>query len=110
MILALSILAAYIIGTVAFYAADGWFKFTIHMYGDDAFAFILGWPLTLWYILAIGLRVKVEEARDNYDKKAAETLRIRVQAEKELAATMRSLEQELDEEEEFQPKKRKRAR
>ncbi len=111
----LTIVGIYLLGLLAFYAADGWYRFTSGMYGDDAVGFILAWPLTMWFLIATGLRAKVEEARRIHDAKVEEQRKIRVAAEKELAATMKALEkesqwEEILEEEEVQPKKRKRAR
>ncbi len=110
----LTIVGIYLLGLLVFYAADGWYHFTSGMYGDDAVGFILAWPLTMWFLIATGLRAKVEEARRIHDGKVEEQRKIRVAAEKEIAATMRSLEQEFQGEEleveEVQPKKRKRAR
>lgn len=97
--------AIYVIGAVSIFALDGWFDWTNNMYDDDRIAFFLLWPITIWYGLAKALRNVVEEAKINHDKKVEEQIKIRVQAEKELAASMRLLEEEFEEE---SPKKRSR--
>lgn len=93
----LGLIGTYFIGLLCFWLADGWFKFTADLsYGDDRAFFIGFWPVTMWVVIFKSLRQKVEEARETHDKRVAERVRVRVAAEKELANTMRTLEEELE--------------
>lgn len=88
----------YIVGYIIYYAADGWFGWTDRMYNDDKFFFLVFWPITIWWAVAKAIRNRIEDAKQIHDKKVAELARIRVQTEKELADTMKFLEEEIEEE------------
>lgn len=105
MILPISLIAAYLLGLGTFWLLDGWFRWTNDMYGDDGALFILGWPISMWWVILRGLRERVEIARRNHDVALAERKKIRIAAEKELQEQMKTLEEELEVE-----KPRKRAR
>lgn len=101
------LLAIYLIGYIIFNAADGWFGWTDDMYNDDKTIFVFSWPISMWWAIAKAIRDRVEEAKETHDQKKVELAKIRIQAEKELADTMRSLEEEIEEE---TPKKVRRSK
>ena len=95
----ITIAVIYTIGLLAYWLADGWFDFTDGLYNDDKVAYIWLWPITIWWTVATAMRDRVVSAKKIHDEKVAEQIRIRVAAEKELAKTMKALEEEIDVEE-----------
>jgi hypothetical protein len=95
------IVITWILGSIVFYAVDGYFDFgvrtkeTEHYYSINFLPVAtFFWPITLWFVIAIKLHKRMRSLRKFHDEKREAITKIRVAEEKQIEKIMAELDQE----------------